>query len=387
MSDKQEKPKQLDKQIATLWATFGGEIDKIFNYELDYNMIHDMLQDETIMSGLEFFSSNVHNTIGTYTHPNKEIEEFITYNFENLDIAFPIVMQQIIIDTYAYGFSVSELVWTIKDNKYHLKKIVPLPPDTITFTVKNKEISGIVQTMNGKEVEIPRDKLLIVRNGLGLYGQSKLSRVYKMWRFKNVMIKFWAIANERFAIPTLHGKTRGDAAKLGGSLSNLWSNGVLVTDPDTLVETIEPKSRIYEKFYETIEYANLLIYRGLLLPQLLSTVSQTGSYSLGKIHLDLFQSTVKNMAKVIAEHLLDDVIYKIIRYNNFQTEDYYGKFLEHNMPNADDRFKLSQSIQMLVNSGIIDPDSDNDWIRDLLYLPLRKNDEILDIVEDIDKES
>ena len=357
-------------QIGTSWANILQDIGYIYNIpDVSYDVIHEMLKDETILAGLKFSVLNVINFIGSYVHKDKEIEEFVKMNFENMQESFELVLERLLFYEKAFGFAVGELVWEAVGDKWMLKRIVPLPSDTVAFKFENGEIVSVLQ-MAGEQVEIPAEKLLILRSGYKPYGESSLQAVYRAWKFKNVLFKFWAIAMERFASPVLVGKT-DDPNKLDdllNSLQLLWSNGVIAVPSDVTIETLEAKNSIAEPFENAIEYANVLIYRGLLLPQLLAGVKDVGSYSLGEVHFRLFLSTVKQQAKKLANELLDQAVAKIIEYNFGPVED-YGTFLEKEELSVEDKSRLAQTFGVLVQSGIIDPTVDNKWIRELFHFP------------------
>ncbi|SHE47807.1 Protein of unknown function [Marinitoga hydrogenitolerans DSM 16785] len=374
------KKEELTKQIATTWAALRQDVSEIMNIpDLDNDTIKNMLRDETISSALNFLTKNIINFIGEYVHEDEEKNAFVNTNFENLDISLEVISERILTDAIAYGFSVSELVWELKNNKLYLKKIIPLDPSTISFYLSDGEIIKIIQKTSNKNIEIPVEKCFIFRlNQRELYGKTELEKIYRAWKFKSIMFKFWAIAMERYAMPIAHGKTLGDTEELLNALKSIWSQGVIATDPETEIELLEPKSTIADSFEKSIEYTNMLIYRGLLLPQLLAGTQNVGSYSLGKVHMDLFLSSVRKMAKYYSENLIDSVVAKMIEYN-FADVKSYGRFLEAEQPSNDERTKLAQVVNTLINTGIVDPIEDNDWIRDLFKFP--KNAEISKVDE------
>lgn len=368
-------------QIGTSWANILQDIGYIYNIpDVSYDVIHEMLKDETVLAGLKFNVMNVINFLGSYTNEDKEIEEFVNTNFENLDESFELVLERLLFYQKAYGFAVGELVWKSIGDRWYLKRIVPLPPSTLIFKYENNELVSVKQSA-GKEVEIPVEKLIILREGFKPYGESVLQSIYRAWKFKSVLFKFWAIAMERYASPVLLGKT-ADPNKLDdllNSLQLLWSNGVMAVSNDVEISTLEAKNSIAEPFESAIEYANVLIYRGLLLPQLLAGVKDTGSYSLGEVHMQLFLSTIKQQAKKLANELLDQVVARIIEYN-YGPVDNYGKFLEKEELTVEDKSRLAQTVSLLVQTGIIDPVTDSKWVRELFHFP---NAEEENVEEDV----
>lgn len=329
-------------------------------------------KDETIASGLEFFINHVLNYLGEYTHPDEVVQKFVKINFERIEVSYRETLEQFLKNLLAYGFAVMEKVYEEVDGKIYLKKIIALPSDTVTFVLRNGEIEFIRQiTLTNGFVDIPRWKCIVATVGSGVYGESKLRRVYRMYAFKKAMIKFWAIAMERFAMPITHGKAR-EPELLKDALANIWSSGIIVTDPGTEVTLLESKDNIGDVYKQTIDFANVLIYRGLLLPQLLSSTSGVGSYALGKIHLDLFLDSVLSFAEKIKNVLIDQLISDLIDWN-FVNVNVYGKFVSNIRMSSEELEKLSNALANFLDIGVIDYE-DVDWIRMMAGFPERKAD-------------
>ena len=361
---------ELTKQYATTYGAILQDIGQIYNLTgFDYDTIAQMLKDETIMAGLEFFSSNVLNYIGDYNNDDENIKQFVEDNLENLDISLGIILDRMIRDMKAYGFAVSEMVWELKKGKLVLKKLLPLPPGLLSMRLENGEVVGIIEQTTHRMIEIPAEKCFIFRNDNSqLFGRSDFERLYRAWKFKSVMFKFWAIAMERYAAPVLVGHTDGDTEDVATKLASLWSNGVVAIGNDEKIDLLEPSRNVASTFENAIEYANMLLYRGLLLPQLLAGSKDVGSYALGKVHFDLFMTAVKKTARKIAEEMIDQVVSKILDYNFSGVRD-YGDFLMSEQPSSDEREKLANVVLQLVNAGFLDPTEDNEWVRSMLSFP------------------
>lgn len=361
----------LTQQVGTSWANILQDVGYLYNIpEISYDTIREMLKDETVQAALRFHVLNILNYLGSYTHDDSQIEELVNRAFEHLDTTLELTLEKLLFFEKAYGFAVGELVWENVDGQLLLKKIVPLPPSTLQFEIQDTEIVGVRQVTPKKTVDIPVEKLLILREGNKPYGESVLQFLYRPWKFKSVLFKFWAIAMERYASPVLVGKTANPAnvPNLLNELSTLWSNGVIAVSDDIEISTLEAKNSVTEPFEQAIEYANMLIYRGLLLPQLLASTRNVGSYALGEVHLKLFMASLRREARKLASELIDQVVARIIEYNIGPVED-YGRFLEQEEPSTDERAKLAQALSYLVQAGFLDPLKDSEWVRELLRFP------------------
>jgi len=366
-----KKTGKLTQQVGTSWANILQDIGYLYNVpDISYDTIEEMLKDETIQAALRFHVLNILNYLGSYTHNDPDIEDLVNRAFENLDTTLELAMEKLLFYEKAYGFAVGELVWEVVDNQLLLKKIAPLPPSTLQIKIEDGAITGVRQYAPNKTVDIPVEKLIILREGNKPYGESMFQYLYRPWKFKSVLFKFWAMAMERYASPVLVGKTANpdNIDGLLQELQSLWSNGVIAVSSDIEIDTLEAKNSIAEPFEQAIEYANMLIYRGLLLPQLLASTRNVGSYALGEVHLKLFMSSLRREARKLSSEIIDQIVARIIEYNVGPVED-YGRFLEQEEPSTDERAKLAQALTYLVQAGFLDPVRDSEWVRELLRFP------------------
>jgi len=338
--------------------------------------------DETIASGIAFLTYNVFSFWGDYVHPRQEITDFVNANFEELDTSLESVLHKIIEHTFVYGHCFSELVWRRKNGKYYLKAIIPLHPllTSLKFDNNNQPEAVLFQADDGVR-EIPLRKIFAFKIGSGVYGESKLRRIYKLYSMKRAFFMFWATAMERYAMPIIHLQVeQTDESKLRAMVDevrNVWSNGVIAsTGSGVNLRLLEPSNNVSQTFLEAIEFLNTLIYRGLLLPQLLISARSTGTYALGRVHFELFSMAARRITTQLAEALVDQVVARILD-NNFEDVDNYGRFVVTEQPSSDERFKLSQAFLNLINAGILDPVTDNEWIRNMLKFPVIEHDEEL----------
>jgi len=324
-------------------------------------------KDETVAASLEFLAYNTANKIGDYIHPNPEVQNFVRKNLERMETPLEALITKLVINALVYGFAVAEIVWEVVDDKYMVKRVVVVPSDTLHAKLNDYDIESFIQNTGFDKIEIPREKVIFVKMGEGVLGQSALRRAWRPYRFKSALFKFWAIAMERYSMPILFGQTT-DVERLVEDLRNLWINGVIATDTSTDIKLLEPRVNIAGEFREAIEYANQLIARSLLVPPLLLSTERSGAYSLGRVQMNLFMSAVERLAKIVAEALLNDFISKIISYN-FEGVDSYGAFLFRTQPSAEEMSRLALAFNQLVGAGVLDPVEDGNWIRAMIGAP------------------
>lgn len=104
--------------------------------------------DDTIGSGIDFLTTCLTARIGRYTHPSKEITEWINKALDQIDNGFETCTKELLGATWA-GFAVQEKVWANDpDLGFIIKKLVSLPPTSLLFeTERTGELTsdGILQ--------------------------------------------------------------------------------------------------------------------------------------------------------------------------------------------------------------------------------------------------
>ena len=364
----------LTEYLGEVWA----------DSDIPLDSYKEMLErDETVAASLEFLAFNVANKIGSYLHPDPEISQFVKSALDNMDTPLENLVTRLVINALVYGFAVAEIVWKVEDDKYTIRKVEVIPSETLHAKVENFEIISSIQTTGVRKVIIPREKTVFIKIGSGVLGQSSLRRAWRAYRFKSALFKFWAIAMERYSMPILYGKT-ADTETLVEQLKDLWVNGIIATDTSTEIELLEPRVNIAGEFRDAIEYANLLIARSLLVPPLLLTTERTGAYSLGRVHFNLFMTAVERLAKIIAEALINDLIYRLITYNFTDVKE-YGSFLFRSQPSPEDMSRLALAFNQLVGAGVLDVSTDGDWIRSMLGAPKQKIETYTGYIKEAEK--
>lgn len=355
--------------------------EALYDSDVSVDEYREMLQrDETVSAAVSFLAKNVISFLGSYTHPEQEIADFVKFNFENMEETLETVLTSVVIDAIAYGFGVAEKVYEEREGKLVLKKLVPLPPPTVRFVLDKEKVSTVKQLMMGERIEIPVEKVVILRYGRGVYGSSMLRPIFRAYKFKQAMMKFWAVAMERYAMPVLHAKTFNVDAAVE-ALKNLWTQGIIATDKDSEISLLEPKSGVADTFKYAIEYMNLLILRGFGIPNLLISTSETGTYNLAMVQYEIFKKQCMAMADQLADTLIDQLIAQMIELN-LGVQESYGKFVREIEMQTDEIARFTQALMNLYQIGLLSV-SDFDWIRQKLGFPEKSEPEIDEELEKI----
>ena len=343
------------------------------------NYYKEMLSnDETISTGMEYLTGRVVSRIGAYTHEDEKIKELVDRSIENIRGTMIEIRRGILRDSFAYGFGVGEFTLKSEGNQWILSSIQILDPTSIEFKMTQYEdksygLGSVVQKASFDEIEIPAGKCIIKTYGDNStpYGRGLLRRCYRWWSFKKAIPKLWAVALERFGTPMLQGKTndRKMRKELEIAFSNIYSNPHFVTDTETTIQTIfTPSNSISGGFQTALELCDKMMYRAMFLPSLIGSGENGGSYSLGQVHLELFNATAAALAEDYADTELEMLWRPIIEWN-FGEQKNYGSFLINDDMPSSEKLTLSNMLLNLANAGVIAPESDRDWMREMLKLP------------------
>jgi hypothetical protein len=103
--------------------------------------------DDTIGSGVDFLTTCLAARIGQYTHPNKEISDWVNKALDCVDGGWFSSLKELLSASWA-GFAVQEIVWANQELGFIPKKLITMPPSTLLFeTERTGELTydGILQ--------------------------------------------------------------------------------------------------------------------------------------------------------------------------------------------------------------------------------------------------
>jgi phage gp29-like protein len=149
-----------------------------------------------------------------------EIADALQENLFNMSITWDSFLHHAAGLMLAFGFSVFEKVWEIKDGRVQYRKFAPRLPQTLYQwdLDDNGGLKGIVQfTQKGnryEQIPIPAEKLLVFTNekeGSNFEGVSVLRTAYKHWYYKDNLYRIDGIAAERHAVGVPVFTTPGNA--------------------------------------------------------------------------------------------------------------------------------------------------------------------------------
>lgn len=317
-----------------------------------------------------------------------EIADFIEEAlFELHDLSWDDFLRQALLST-AYGVMVFEKVFEVREvEKKQMvvwKKLAPRLPSSITAWELKDKSEGIQQTTpDGKNAEIPMEKLLIFNNekeGENWWGISMLRAAYKHWYIKSNLEKIDAIAHERqgLGVPSVELPDNASAEDLQQAetiLSNMRAHekGYLIERTSLKVEFKDMKASGTKDPARAIDYHNRQITLAVLSQFLMLGSGASGSYALSKDHSELFLQALEAVASSVADVINKNAIKQLVDLN-FDGVEKYPK-LDFAGISRTDIEALSVAYQRLTQSkGISPTESDETYLRKVLGLPEREEE-------------
>jgi len=320
----------------------------------------------------------------TSLESSQDIVEFIKYNFEHVESRLSGSLAKIL-SAIIYGFSVTEIIWTLYPEgqykgKIGLKRLKSLDPMTVSFDMDVKgNLKGVTQklsdTDDNKGTPLPKEKLIIYTEDKefgNFYGRSRLRAVYKNWFIKETLLKFWNVALERWGQPIVVGTvpTTDDLDKMVDILNNLQDKSSIAKTEGWDIAALETGIGRSSggDYSDAIKYHNAQILKGMLVPALLIDSGQgAGSYALGQTHFDIFTLMVKNLENDICGIIENYLIRPLVEYN-FGEQKSYPEF-QFEPLTKQELFNLARTFALLVKNGVIG--ADEQFMRDMMSLPHR----------------
>jgi len=332
---------------------------------------------------------------------DEEIAEFVKYNFEEMKGNLEDKLSQIM-TSMDYGFSVSELVYSIIDkgeykDKVGLKDIKTRSPHSFYFKIdEHGNLDALIQHNYGYNIgpgnkgytEYSPDKFIVDINNKKFdnwYGESDLRNCYRSWWSKDNLIKWWNIFGERHSIPLALGRYSLDNVttspehqeELKKIINAIQTRMSVLLPPGSNIEFQEVNTGGERFFVASVNFHDSAIAKALLMPQLLGVASQQkqGSFAQAKKQFDVFILVLSRLRKKIEETImLEQVIKRLVDFN--YVVDKYPKFKFLELTN-EDRFEIAKIWIEAVKGSLVLPDlKDENKLRKILGFDKRDTETI-----------
>lgn len=322
---------------------------------------------------------------------DKDVANFCEHAlFDWLDTSWDDIVRQALLSV-PFGVMVFEKVYGVKDHEgksyITINKLAPRLPKSIQQWELPDKTFGIQQIrQDGQVALIPGSKLLIFvneREGNNWWGNSMIRPAYKHWYYKNKFYQIDAMAFERqgMGVPMIKmpaGYTESDEAKAAQAAQNLRANesAFLLLPDGYSAEFMDMGSGTTRDPQNSINHHNKQILQSCLAQFLeLGAASGGGSRALSEDHSTLFLKAVEALANNIISVINNGLIPELVDFN-FDGVTVYPK-LDYSGITKSDVAALGTAYSQLVTAGGITPtDADQQYLRAMMGLPARTQDEM-----------
>jgi len=227
-----------------------------------------------------------------------------------------------LLDATLKGFAVSEIIWQRDGNRVVPARIQSLDQRRIVFDADwRPRLLTWSAMQNG--LALPERKFMVHRFGVkgnNPYGLGLGTRLFWPVLFKREGITFWLHFLEKFAGPTIVGKTpygmlTEEQTKLLGTLQRAKTSSAITVPIGTDVSFLEATrggSVSYEAFCAYWDRQISICTTG---ETLTSTVGDSGSRALGDVHEEMLSLLVDSDADLLSDTLREQLLRWIIDYN------------------------------------------------------------------------
>lgn len=225
------------------------------------------------------------------------------------------------------GFSVCEIVWSIRDGQALVEELRPITQKCFTFI----ERAGTEQVHDAPRLLTPEAPVygeqlqankFIVHHYRGRAGLASRAGILRpcayMYLFKNYTLKDWVIFNERYAMPMRVGRfgpgtSEADRRTLRQAVFNMGTDAAAVVSDSTVIELLESAGRgVSAEIYEgLVAFCDRSISKAVLghTGSAESTPGRLGGESEARqVRQDLLEADSKSLARSIEWQLIRPLV-------------------------------------------------------------------------------
>lgn len=284
-----------------------------------------------------------------------------------------------LIDAYAKGISVLEIVWQSQNGIISPRCYAPVPAKYLAYPSESGKVDRLMVAPDGVTYsqlqDFPPDRFLIgvwTQGGMHPIHGANLRTLTKYWLASVYGLGWLMQFAQLFGIPWRHVETDGSDAALTAAetmLEQIGASGWAATGPGVKLNLLEgvkgsadglPQSHLMDIADRACDI--------LLLGQTLTTDNTgTGSRALGDVHDGIRIEVLQSVASWVSQIITNQLIPAIVRHNfgaQIASEDM--PYAEINIPTAKDAKATAERFKILVESGVEMPKK---WVYEELEIP------------------
>lgn len=288
-------------------------------------------------------------------------------------------MIRALIDAYAKGISVLEIVWHSENGIISPRCYAPVPAKYLAFPQFTMEADRLMiaplGTNNSTLEDFPPDRFLIgvwSQGGMHPIHAANLRTLTKYWLASVYGLGWLMQFAQLFGIPMRTAKTDGSEeamSKAEDMLESIGSSGWAATGPGVEFEIHSaisgtgdslPQSHLMDVADRACDI--------LMLGQTLTTDNTgTGSRALGEVHEGIRSEVLQSVSSWVADVITNQLIPAIVRFNFGAVAAEDMPYCEMEIPVAKDEKAIAERIKIYTEIGIPMP---KQWLYDELGIPM-----------------
>ena len=266
------------------------------------NIFEEMRDDGRVESLILDRKNKVLQMYGSFTDTkNKNVNEacqnLLTFNtFYKLN--------NILLNAVPYGIAACEVLWKFVGGYYIPYDFIPIPRTALSFPQHIERDWGVPVLTSQNLILSDKRKFIIHRNDdgeLNQWGRPTLRSAYTFWKFKQLGVKFWAMAAELCGVPSIlaifetksEDEAKKRAADLTAALQN-WESGSSGAFGN--VKDIKVVSSQINDFNKIVELCDTEIAYALTAQALTTNTAQYGTHAQGETHVQTYDDLIKGDA-------------------------------------------------------------------------------------------
>lgn len=342
-----------------------------------------MMRDEQVSSCVAYLifarlASGFSISAASEDETDKRVAAAVEDNFTRLQRSSVVRLMQNAMDAIAMGFSVQEKILAEPNTSgdfrglQYYKTFRPIPQETITFKVDPFgelapdgvwQMKPHIQYSNYTSPDaynhLPADRFIIwnwqQQNGNPL-GFSVLRPAYRWYKWKEMMVRWWAKYMERHGHPWViaeieEGTSKETRTAIMRKLSNFVIDRVLLLKPRNKIDFKEPSTTAVANFKEALTTADRGIARCTMMPSLLTEHGDVGSLALGQSQKNVYEWPLMHLGETLQDEVMAEAVLRPFVDHNFGVEIDIPtwKFADYSEP---DRIVIATLYKLLKDLGV-----------------------------------
>ena len=280
------------------WLSSIGEREEVFD---------EMRQDPRIESLVKNRKDKVLQMTGSFSETKNKLVNNACENLLTFNTFFK--LNNILLNAVPYGIAACEVLWKFVEGYYIPYDFTPIPRTALSFPLRG-DLDYFTPCITSQNIELSdKRKFIIHRNDdgeLNRWGRPALLSAYTFWKFKQLGVKFWAMAAELCGVPSIlaifETKSEEEAKKRAKTLTQAlesWESGSSGAFGN--VKDIKVVSSQINNFEKIVELCDTEIAYALTAQALTTNTAQYGTHAQGETHVKTYDDLVKGDAYLLQQ--------------------------------------------------------------------------------------